>query len=451
MLQTAPPCHKALANSYTLRLFILSLLFGLLIACFYAVPNVIQSDSASSPLPTQTGIQHISGPILIIPYTEHVTSIETVTSDNQESRVLSKDIFTDYTTLLLPNVLDIKAKLKTQNTTKNPHKAQTYIATIQLEGRFDYGFILEAEEGKRTLHWDKAWIAVGISEPQGILDNGGLHWGDDLFMLQPSTRLAGVLNTGFHVPLPIPQDEEEASLQDFELSLTLQGHQGFYVSPLGEVTAISMSSDWETPEFSSNFPPQQQEISRLGFKADWEIPNLVRNYPQFWQLKDSESFDLNSAQIGVTLKQVDPTAQSIQQLKHYSMLLLAAVFLSYFALELFRQRQLHLLQYLVVGTLVLMVPLLIHALNQYLAWPQSYIIVAAGVCLLIWLYSWRILRHAGQALFILLVVGGLYALGFWLLDHPDLNWPLGLALSCALLLLLLLATTQLSYTAIEER
>lgn len=441
----APTGWQLLYRSPLLRLLVIILLFGILLLPWYGAYRLLGSTESpathlSSSLPTPIGQQMMTAPLLVIPYTEHITNVETVLDDNQESTVRTRDIFTDHTAVILPNVLDIQATLSTIQASIPANNPQTaYEASITLEGRYDYGFILEATEGKRTIRWEQAFLAVGLSDPRGLTAHQGMQWGADTLMLRPNTQLHPTLPSGFHVALPAVETEErpQETIQDFRLTLQLQGQQSLFFSPLGEITTLDIRSDWPQPHFNGDLLPDEQEQSASGFTAHWEVDNLVRNFPQYWQLDQASAYQPDQFKLGATLAP-QKTFQTTQlSLLQASLVLIALLFISYFTFELWREQRLYLLQFMVAACLTLLFNVALHALQPYVAWPASYIIAAAGTSLLLWLYSWAIWRNVINGLLIALLSGAFYAITYSLLQQPAYQ---GLAICSVLALAILLLT-----------
>ena len=56
------------------------------------------------------GMQTIVGPVLVVPYVEHLTSVDTVTDNSGVSKPITRDVFNNKTMILLPEDLNIDRK-----------------------------------------------------------------------------------------------------------------------------------------------------------------------------------------------------------------------------------------------------------------------------------------------------------------------------------------------------
>ena len=81
--------------------------------------------------------QIIAGPVLVIPYTEHIISVDTVTDDKGETRTVSRDIFNERTMILLPKDLHIESEIIEKHRKRGIYDALVYKAEVELTGHFD--------------------------------------------------------------------------------------------------------------------------------------------------------------------------------------------------------------------------------------------------------------------------------------------------------------------------
>ncbi|MFN3786688.1 MAG: inner membrane CreD family protein, partial [Thiothrix sp.] len=241
------------------RVFTVSLLVLLMLLPLLVIRNIVAERSThyANALAQVTNAwgkrQTVVGPVLVIPYVEHFTNVDTVTEPNGESRVVSKDIFNDRTAILLPEQLEIRADLQTEQQRDGIYTALVYNAKLSINGRFDHSPILQATENDRRIAWDKAYIAIGLDDTRALDTASSLFWNEGRIDLQPGTRLNKLLPNGFHVPLMMNADSNTSNA--FKLTLSLRGSDGLLFAPVGENTAIRISSPWTTPRFIGELSP----------------------------------------------------------------------------------------------------------------------------------------------------------------------------------------------------
>ena len=147
------------------------------------------------------GKQTLTGPIMVIPYVEHFTSVDTVSDSNGESKVITKDIYNNYTAILLPENLEIRADIKEEHRQRGLYDVLIYTATLKINGSFDHEFLLEAEEGERRILWEKTKLVYGLSDTRAIGADASFSWDGETIPLQPGTYFPELLGSGFHIPL----------------------------------------------------------------------------------------------------------------------------------------------------------------------------------------------------------------------------------------------------------
>lgn len=454
MNKPAQPGYWQISHSPGLRALTLGLLALLMLIPLWMVSRVVDDrnqhhqQALGDIAATWGNKQALVGPVLVIPYVEHITSVDTVTEGNGESKVLSKDVYNEHTVAILPTVLDVRADLKEEQRVRGLHEALVYKANLSLSGRFDYGFLLEEAEGERRIHWDQAFLAIGISDTKAIDKASTLQWGTDKIILQPGTQLPELLPQGVHVPLDKLTGEEP--LHEFKLDLQIRGSDGLLFAPVGEVTTARMTSSWEHPSFQGSILPDKQETNKLGFTAHWEIPNLARNYPQHWLLDGKASYDPTYFTAGVSLYEPVSRYSQIARAAKYGILFVTLTFLTLFAFELAAKQPLHALQYVLVGAAQALFYLILLALAEHLPFKDAYL-AAAGVTVgMISLYTWAVLRSFWKALVLLLVLGGLYYVLYHILKLEDYALLAGTGLVALALLMMMFVTRHLHQQATER-
>jgi inner membrane protein len=349
--------------------------------------------------------QQVIGPLLIIPYTDHVTSVDTVTEGNGESKVLSKDVYNDYTAVILPTTLDIRVDLN-EATESQAKQASAYKANVSLNGRFDYGYLLAESAEGRTIHWDKAVLTLAISDTRALVKSTAMQWNYEKIFLQPGNTLKQLAANGLHVPLA--KLDAKDSLHEFKIDLLLQGSEQFLLAPVGETTTAHMSSSFEAPSFQHSLKPNKQEQNNLGFKAHWEVSNLARSYPQTWLLEDKANYDFTAVNLGMTLPELKSNEAQLLSLVNYAPWVLLISLAILFSFELIQQQSLNLLQYLLFASTQVLFFALLFAINHELALRTSYLISAISCLFISFIHSTLIFKSFFQGLLVTTLMTGLY-------------------------------------------
>jgi inner membrane protein len=433
------------------RALLVAFLGGLMLIPLFVVENIIQErhdyhagvlkDLAS----TWGSPQTLTGPILVVPYVEHSTSVDTVIDPNGESRVVSKDLYNERTAILLPHDLEIRADLKEEHRQQGIYDALVYKANLSLSGYFDHSRLIPTDkEGERNIQWDKAFITLGITDPKAIESVSEFGWDKERVKLEPGTGLPSLLATGLHAPLP--NTDTNTTNHAFKLTLTLRGSEGLSFAPMGETTKARMTSTGIHPGFEGSLLPSKQESSAQGFKAEWEIPHLARNFPQYWELEDKPNYNLQQITAGVSLSEPVMLYSRILHSSQYGALFIGLTFLIFFAFEMggSGRKPLHVLQYVLVGAALSLFYLLLMALAEQFPFLDAYLAAAGTTVLSISLYTWAMLRSKGYAFVMLMLLTVLYGALYFLQEMEGYALLFGTGL-------LVLATTAMMYLTLHLR
>lgn len=425
-LRTLPPATG-------LRVFVVFLLALLMLIPLFMVGKVVDGrnnyyqQALQKVAATWGSQQTLVGPLLVVPYVEHFTSVDTQTDENGESRVVSKDIYNDRTAVLLPETLEIRSDLKEGHQQSGIYDALVYTANLSLSGKFNHEAIQASAEGERRIQWDKAFVAIGLDDTRAIDTASSFFWNEGRIKLEPGSGIPKLLPTGFHIPLKVTGDS--STLNEFKLTLSLRGSDSLLFAPLGENTAIRMSSPWTHPNFEGNLLPDKQQVNEQGFHAEWDIPHLVRNYPQYWVQDDAQTHDLRAVTAGVSLYEPVTLYGQIGQTLRYGALLIGLIFLVLLAFEISQKRRLNGLQYLLVGVGLLLFYLILLAVAEQVGFLYAYLAAAAATTLIVTLYAGTILRNQRQTLLLCLLLAALYGLQYLLLQMADYALMAGVGLS----------------------
>ena len=124
--------------------------------------------------------QKLSGPVLLIPYTEKHIQNETVTDKNGNKQKIKKVYRKHLTAIVLPEALNIEAQLNEEKRKRSLYQALVYKANLTINGHFARPDVQGLSQHIETIHWDKAWLTLGISDTQAIKHASPLEWNDTL-------------------------------------------------------------------------------------------------------------------------------------------------------------------------------------------------------------------------------------------------------------------------------
>ncbi len=405
--------------------------------------NVL-SDISSSWGQQQTLI----GPLLIVPYVEHVVTVNTVTDSNGTSKTISKDVFTEHKRILLPQELEIDADLKEQYRKRGIYNSLVYTADTTVSGHFNISSLLDSCNKNCSIKWDKAWLSMGLSDTKAITETSRFNWDGTSLAINPGTKVPQLINSGFHAA--ILGNQPQTPLPTFKIRIAMNGSKGLRFAPLGVTTTTKITSTWPHPSFQGAILPKENEITPEGFTARWQIPNLARNYPQYWELSKQDrensqtSYQLHHFTTGVDLFEPVTLYSKISRAAKYGILLIVLTYITFLIFELTIQSKPHFIQYVLIGLSLSLFYLLLVSLAEHILFLHAYIIAAGVTILMITLYSMAILDKKRRAFGIALLLIGLYAVLYTILHLEDYALLAGSALLLIVLSALMFVTRRIT-------
>lgn len=379
----------------------------------------VQSDVAS----TWGDTQKLMGPALLIPYTERFDSVEVLTDKDGNERKKNKTVYKQRTAIILPEGLNIDAELLSETRKRSIYEALVYSADIDIKGSFKRPAIKQLSDNIDQIHWDRAWLSLGVSDTQAINKVSSLKWGTTNAEFEPGSKIIDIFASGFHAPLDLSllfgKTKPENKIRiPFSLKLNINGSKGFYFSPFGKTTDVTVKSDWPHPSFQGNILPDQHQLQSSGFNANWSVPHLARNYPQIWTLQ-KQQFDMNEFSAGVELFESISLYSQITRAVKYGVLFLALTYITFLLFELGVGERLHIVQYGVIGLALSLFYLTLLSMSEHAGFFKAYLISSAIIVGMISLYVFAALRSLSRTGIITTLLISLYGLLYTMLRLED--------------------------------
>ncbi|MBN1756846.1 MAG: cell envelope integrity protein CreD [Chitinispirillaceae bacterium] len=350
------------------------------------------------------GEQTLSGPVLTIPYS--VILRKTSTGDTiRETRYAH----------FLPEELKIDGTLIPQSRYRGIYKAILYEADLAVSGTYTFPRLDPAQIGAETVHYDRAFLQVGIPDMRGIQRNVTVNWNDDQYTALPGIPTDDITQTGIHVPV-ILSGIDKTSMIPFSFNLDINGSRRLSFVPVGKKTEVSVQSTWDSPSFDGTFLPQRHSISGKGFTASWQVLDFNRNFPQSWL---GSGMNLGAAQCGVSMLTPVAHYQMVTRSVKYAALIIFLTFLLFFMVELMKKYKVHPVQYLLIGTGLVLFYTLLLSLSEQLAFPVAYCAAAGATTLLLSAYSFTIVRNALHVIMVGVLFSILYGFLYIILRSED--------------------------------
>ena len=438
---------KKISDSLIFRFVTIAFLIGIMMIPLNMVSDVVRERSRlyqnvlSDIASTWGHQQNIKGPSLYVPYTEKFITEEVKTDEDGNERKVNKTLYKQRTAIVLPDDLTIDVDLKGESRKRSIYEALVYSAEVSINGDFKRPEIEKLSNNIDKIHWEKAWLSLGISDTQAINEVSQLQWNKNSQVdFEPGTRVTKIISNGFHAPLDLSNDQLNQQAQfPFALNLNINGSRGFYFSPFGKNTDVSLKSDWPHPSFQGNVLPDQHEVSHEGFTAKWSVPHLARNYPQLWTL-ERQNYDVNEFNAGVNLFESVSLYSQITRAIKYGLLFFTLTYITFLIFELGIGRRLHIVQYGVIGLALSMFYLTLLSMAEHSGFFNAYISAASIIIVMISLYAYAAIRSLSRTTIISLLLLGLYSLLYSLLKLEDYALMAGTGLLLFILAVLMYLT-----------
>ncbi len=411
-MQTLYEFSEKLSRSISLKIAIIGFLILILLIPAFMIQELIRErqttrDTVVQEIGDKWGrSQTVSGPILAIPYFDHV-------AQNDELVKVSRILY------VLPEKLEIDGRMNPEIRYRGIYKVIVYQSDINFKGVFQMPVLNAIGVSPEQVSWEKACILFGISDLRGIQNEIVVKMNDKIFEVDPGLKYQGLAGSGFTSNVKLNPEEQTYNVY---LNLNLSGSENLYFSPVGKTTTVNINSPWSTPSFAGSFLPDEHTINDSGFKAKWTILDLNRNFPQFW---DNQIYRVDEASFGVNLLfPVDEYQKSMRSAK-YAIMFIALTFLIYLFVEIINKKRIHPIQYLLVSLALLLFFTLLLSLSEQVGFNLAYLISTVSVVGLITLYSQSIFKSGKITLITSVSLITLYTFLFIILQLEDYGLLVG--------------------------
>ncbi|MDR2885943.1 MAG: cell envelope integrity protein CreD [Rikenellaceae bacterium] len=354
--------------------------------------------------------QTILGPVLVIPYWSHETD-EIADAKTGVIRKIEKQV--KRLCYVLPEELRVDGELIPQTRKRSIFKITVYQAALDIRGKFAPVDFEELDIKPEDLVAEQAQVCFGLSDFRGLEEQINVELDGQSLKLIPNMVRNELIETGLAANLKL----DPKAGHDFSMKLNIRGSEQFYITPVGARTDVTLRSTYANPSFIGNFLPNTPAgITEAGFTAEWSILNLNRSYPQSWK-DDSQS--VYESYFGVELLQPTDTYTKTTKAVKYALLFIALTFVLYFLLEILQKRNVHPMQYVLVGLALCLFYTLLLSISEYTGFNWAYLIASAATIGLITWYSNTIFRKWSVAVLLAVGLALLYCFIFVLLQLQD--------------------------------
>ena len=427
-------------RSPAMRLFVagaiaVALMVPLMMVYWLVYDRESQSQTAQAAITAGWGgPQVITGPLLVIPYTEEVTTTETVDGQSQ-SRITRqrRELFVGPASQSVETAIDPDRKRYAI------YESVVYDAAISGTARFTLPQDL-ARIGvdPASLQLDRAELRFGVADPRGLKHDASVSADGAALPLQPGKGPAITAGAGFSAPLAW----NGAEPLEVTWRYGLRGSHSLGLVPRGGQTAWRVTSAWQHPGFAGSFLPDAREVGADGFFATYSgITNLALGQPLVALEDDSMTQP-------ATINLVDPVDlySQVDRAVKYGFLFIGFTFAAFLLFDLVGGARVSGAEYLLAGAGLVLFFVLLLALAEVIGFPAAYALASAAIIGLLTAYSAAVLGTWRRAGFIGALLAGLYALLYVLLNLETYSLLIGALLLFAALAGIMYATRRIDWS-----
>ncbi len=413
------------ANNLTLKLAIIGFMILLLLIPLNMVEDIIRerentNEEVDNEMVQLWGnSQNISGPILQIP-------IKYAYEDNDgKIQYLRKWIH------IMPEELNITSDINPETRKRGIFKSTVYTAKINMTGFFKPLLDNFAKEGE--ILYNEATLSMGITDNRGIKGKLNFVLDKKPLQIEPGLVCQELMKNGINAKLDKNSKINNAEIP-FDFNFSISGTTSLHFLPVGKQTISEIKSIWKDPKFSGSFLPITRNIDEKGFSARYEITHLNRTFPQQWIGKKYNIFE---SSFGVDLYIPNNHYQKSLRSAKYGILFIILTTLIFLFIELYKKKQIHYLQYLLVSLALVLFFSILTSLSEHIGFNWAYIIASLAIITLITSYSKLLLNDKQVVYWIGGLITSLYTFLFVLLqlnDYAFLAGNIGLFIILAIIM-----------------
>jgi inner membrane protein len=377
--------------------------------------------------------QTITGPFLIIPYSE------------TENNVVVKKYLN-----ILPEQLDINGNIEPEIRYRSIYKVPVYTTKpLVLKGKFSKNSLHSVNVNPALIKWAEAKLCIGITDLKGLKEQI-IKWNGQAMVMEAGMPETNVAEQGINTSLPLDSSFLNNDF-DFSVQLNLQGSEKLYFTPTGSSTQVHLSSQWNNPAFDGRYLPDTEKISKNNFEAEWKISEFNRDFPKIFTNSGTTKYSVASSAFGVILlSPFDAYAQTMRSLK-YAILVIALTFFAYFFTEVFQKRPVHPLQYILIGMALVVFYILLLSISEYILFSAAYLIASSATIILLSWYTYSIFKKMKTTVIFALLLSVLYLFIYVLIQMQDNALLFGSIGLFALLALAMYMSRKIDWYVIDRK
>ncbi len=401
------------ANTLTFKLSIISAMILLLLIPLKMVKSIIaereetNSDVDKEMIDLWGNQQNLTGPVLNIPIL--------IPTEGKDGKIYNVKKWIH----IMPEILNIHSNINPETRKRGLFKSTVYTTDIKMDGSFKPNMIEFKNKGE--ILYNEANLSMGITDNRGIKGSFKLICNNTPIDVEPGIRCQDLINNGVNAKLNTLFNSVKKEIT-FDIEFSLSGTKSLYFTPVGKQTKATVTSSWKDPKFSGKFLPQNREVTDSGFSADYEITNLNRSFPQQWI---GTQYSLYNSSFGMDLYIPNNHYQKSLRSAKYGILFIILTTLIFLFIELYKKKEIHYLQYLLVSLALVLFFSILTALSEHIGFNRAYMVASIAIISLIVSYSKLLLKENHLVYWVAGLLTTLYTFLFILLQLKDYAFLVG--------------------------
>ncbi len=381
------------------------------------------------------GAQTVTGPVLVIPWMQSVTTSETVNgSVTNRTTQVRRELFVS------PTLQSVETTIDPDRKSYAIYESVVFESALSGSAHFEMPEDLERMGvDANTLMLDQVELRFGVSDPRGLNDNAQVSADGEGLRLQPGNGPAATSGSGFSA---LASWEGTAPLT-VEWQYGLRGSHSLDLVPRGGETEWTVNSSWQHPSFTG-FLPDNREVGAEGFSATYEgITNLALG-------KALVATEDDPTVVAASIGLVDPVDlySQVDRAVKYGFLFIGFTFATFLMFDIVGGARVAAAEYLLTGAGLILFFVMLLAFAEVIGFGLAYAVAAVAVIGLLTAYSAAVLGTWKRAGFIGAMLASLYALLFVLLNMETYALVIGSLLLFAGLAGIMYMTRQVNWSSV---
>jgi inner membrane protein len=370
-----------------------------------------------------SGMQTLTGPVLMIPFTK----IEKL-KRWEKGVAIEERLESVHRAYFLPEELTVDSKLAPQVLHRGIFDAVVYDSKINCTAKFAELNFQKWNIPDEQVHWKEAQLVTGISDMRGISENPVIRSGEKVLITEPSSDVGLTENSSESTEIvkgiasSLEWNSRADVMSNFSIALNLKGSERLYFIPVGKTSEVKISGNWGSPSFDGKLLPATRTVNENDFSAMWKVLSYNRPFSQQW-LNNEQS--LGGSEFGVRLLiPADQYQKSIRSAK-YGALIIILAFTALFLVEITAKIRIHPFQYILIGAALIIYYTLLLSFSEHIGYNAGYAIASLATVTLLALYSTTFLVKRSLVVLFTLLMSIFYTFIFVIIQAQDYSLLIG--------------------------